>query len=241
MKPSVPPDLSAFGDFRVTGPMAGGNRATVWRVEDAAGRAYAARSTRRSEAQLRWVLVAQRLARQAGFRVAPYRPTASGVLAPNGWTLEPLLEGRGAGVAEMRSLIPRIQAFHALSADLPQRPGFASCVELVGQDKGGDVDMAALPDSLREACRAAWAPFHGRAMAGLHGDLGPGNVIFGTGGPALIDWDEARRDLPFHDLASGQRLPADEVRAHLAFEVATCWAAEPDYARSLAKELLAIH
>ncbi|MCF1710094.1 aminoglycoside phosphotransferase family protein [Tabrizicola sp. J26] len=228
-----PPDLSAFGTFRVLGPMVGGRRATVWRVEDDMGRLYVARSTRRSEAQLRWVLSLMRLARQAGFRVAPYRTTLSGAVAPAGWTLEPFLDGRGAGVAEMRALAPRIRAFHDLTAGIPQRPGFASCLDLVTGDRGGDVDLSLVPVDLATEMRATWEPFLGRPTAALHGDLGPGNVLMAVGGPALIDWDEARCDLPLHDLATGGELSVTEARAHLAFEIATSWRDEPDYAREL--------
>lgn len=220
-------------------PMDGGPLPEVWRVEDPMGRAFVARRTTRSEPQLRWVMALQRLARQAGFRVAPYRASSSGALGPAGWTMEPMLEGRGAGLREMAALVPRIAEFHGLGRDLPQRPGFASCVALLDGVSGGDVDLAAMPDAVAAACRAAWVPVRGVAMTALHGDLGPGNVLLGPGGPALIDWDKARVDLPFHDLAACVALSGEEARAQLAFEVAALWRREPGEARDLAKHLLA--
>lgn len=217
--------------------MDGGRLATVWRVEDSLGRAFVARKTARSEPQLRWVLTVQRLARQAGFRVAPFRAALSGALAAGGWTLEPMLEGRGAGLREMSALLPRIADFHALGQGMKQRPGFASSADLVATDAGGDVDLGALPLPLADACRAAWSPFCGQAETCVHGDLGPGNVLLGPGGPALIDWDEARLDLPFHDLVACKTLPEAEARAQLAYEMAVNWRKDRAYARSLAQHL----
>lgn len=231
------PELSAFGAFRAVHPMDGGRLATVWRVEDSLGRAFVARRTARTEPQLRWVLTVQRLARQAGFRVAPFRAASSGALGPGGWTLEPMLEGRGAGLREMASLLPRIAEFHALGQGMKQRPGFVSSLDLLSGEIGGDVDLGGLPPKLVAACRAAWAPFTGQAETSVHGDLGPGNVLLGPGGPALIDWDEARLDLPLHDLAACTTLPEAEARAQMAFEMAVCWRKDPAYARTLAQHL----
>ncbi len=62
-----------------------------------------------------------------------------------------------------------------------------------------------------------------------------------------MDWDEARVDVPAFDLAA---LPDDALadpstsgdrqllrRAALAWEVATCWTVEPDYARRCLRQL----
>jgi Ser/Thr protein kinase RdoA (MazF antagonist) len=65
----------------------------------------------------------------------------------------------------------------------------------------------------------------------VHGDPGRENVRIVGGRAILLDWDEARVDLPAFDLAV---LPgADEaiVQAAHAWEAATCWRAEPEYAR----------
>lgn len=77
----------------------------------------------------------------------------------------------------------------------------------------------------------------------VHGDMGPGAVLVDGDRVSLIDWDESRRDVPAFDLAAlppAQRLRTD-AHAHvddrvleaaaLAWETATCWLVEPEYAR----------
>ena len=87
-----------------------------------------------------------------------------------------------------------------------------------------------------------------RAIRGMdecvvHGDMGPGAVLVDGDQISLIDWDESRRDVPAFDLAALP--PAQRPRtgvyarvddrvldaAALAWETATCWVVEPDYAR----------
>ena len=109
------------------------------------------------------------------------------------------------------------------------------------RDRGGDVDLTAMPPALVARLRGAWASLPAGDEAAIHGDLHAGNLIWANTGPALIDWDEARRDLPAFDLMGGGPAdpPPDPVlaRAHLAWEVAVCWAREPARARHLATRL----
>ena len=86
--------------------------------------------------------------------------------------------------------------------------------------------------------REAWAALPGAAMAVVHGDTNAGNVrICDDGRVALLDWDGARVDCPWFDLADLpiRRLPyevagAASAAAH-AWEAANCWVREPAYAR----------
>lgn len=76
----------------------------------------------------------------------------------------------------------------------------------------------------------------------MHRDLNPSNVVIGRNGrPVLLDWDEARRDSPLFDRAAlmCDAAPAPLARAPLAWEVASGWHTEPDYARRLVRCLLA--
>lgn len=230
------PDLSAFGAVSLLHPLAGGARAEVWRVERD-GVALVAKSTRRSEAALRWLEGPQALARAAGFVVPGLIASGDGSLAPTGWTLEHFIEGRPAPEAAMPALLPGLQALHRTGAHLPQRPGFASVRDLMAQDTGGDVDLSAMPADLVAACRNAWRALTGAETA-IHGDITAANVILTAAGPALIDWDEARRDLPqFDTLACRTPSPA-QVRAQLAWEVACGWTREAPRATALAARLL---
>jgi Ser/Thr protein kinase RdoA (MazF antagonist) len=232
----TPPDLSAFGIHGDVTPLPGGHRNAVWRVAGPGG-PLIAKSTMRSEAALRWLLPVQAAARTAGFAVPGMIAAPDGRLAPQGWTLEPFVPGRPATAADLAALLPRLQDLHRATAAWPQRPGFASARALITGDRGGDVDMTALPADLALACRAAWAALSGDDCA-IHGDLTPGNVLLTPEGPALLDWDEARCDLPAFDTLACAAPDAIITRAHLAWEVACGWRREPGYARALAARLL---
>lgn len=228
----IPPDLSAFGrDLAPRHPLTGGHRNACWLVNGPRDESYVAKSSRRSEVALAWLAPVQAAARRAGFAVPALIPTADGRLAPNGWTLEPFVAGPIA--QDLRPLSDRIAAFHRHVPTLPQRPGFASLPALLQHMQGGDVDLTALPLPLVTRLRRAWQPFAATPCHPIHGDLSPGNILLGPDGPTLIDWDEARVDLPFLDLRAAQASPPDQDRAHLALEIASCWQWEPDHARRL--------
>ena len=228
----IPPDLSAFGrDLAPRHPLTGGHRNACWLVNGPRDESYVAKSSRRSEVALAWLAPVQAAARRAGFAVPALIPTADGRLAPNGWTLEPFVAGPIA--QDLRPLSDRIAAFHRHVPTLPQRPGFASLPALLQHMQGGDVDLTALPLPLVTRLRRAWQPFAATPCHPIHGDLSPGNILLGPDGPTLIDWDEARVDLPFLDLRAAQASPPDQDRAHLALEIASCWRWEPDHARRL--------
>src|SRR5215475_10775317 len=46
---------------------------------------------------------------------------------------------------------------HELTADWPQRPGFAATRDLLSTDRGGDVDLTQMPAGAVADCRRAWA------------------------------------------------------------------------------------
>ena len=92
-----------------------------------------------------------------------------------------------------------------------------------------------MPPELVAVVRAAWSALPAAEHCVVHGDAGPGNaIITQDGGCVLIDWDEARVDNPAFDTGYD---PAAR-RAQLAWEIATCWVAEPRYAKSLVPEFL---
>lgn len=226
------PDLSGFGSFSVLRPLTGGHRAQVWLV-GRGGDLFVAKSTRRTEDQLRWLAPLQAQARRAGFVVPGLIPAASGQLSVGGWTLEPFLPGTPMMRSAFWRLVPKITVFQRLAAPIGQRPGFLSLPELMFSDSGGDIDLGALPKKLVPALRAAWAEVTHQPVCAIHGDLTPANMIQTDTGPALIDWDEARVDLRFLDRMALPGRSALEIRAHLAREIAVGWLYEPDHARAL--------
>jgi hypothetical protein len=231
-----------WGTERVLGTLAGGHRNAAYLVLWG-GERFVAKTTRRSEAQLRWLAPLQEAARRAGFLVPALIPSAQGRLVEEGWTLEPFLPGERLTRGDLPELLPQLGAFHRLSAHLPQRPGFAAARDLLTQDAGGDADLAATPPDLAERCRDAWRPFADAPLVGLHGDLNPDNLLrHPSGAVALLDWDEARVDAAFYDrtaLLGRTGVTASEWRAFLAWEVAVSWTLEPAHAARVAAQLSA--
>jgi aminoglycoside phosphotransferase (APT) family kinase protein len=109
------------------------------------------------------------------------------------------------------------------------------------------VRLDAMPVEAVEAIRAAWRPVITGAECVNHGDVGAGNILVTETGIALLDWDESRVDVPWFDFAF---LPPDVAAdvpinaealstAGVAWEAATGWTAEPDYAARRLAELYA--
>ncbi len=225
------PDLSAFGAVTLIAPLNGGQRKPIWRAE-LDGQPMVAKSTRRSEDALRWLLPLQAAARASGFLVPAMIETPRG-FAPNGWTLEPFVTGSPALPVQMHALHPAVRSMHRIVGAQPQRPGFASTRDLIAQAAGGDVDLAAMPADLVAQIRAAWGRMTGSEVA-IHGDICTGNLLMTAQGPALVDWDAARRDLPIYDTGAVQTASPPQMRARLAWEIACSWVPKPARALALA-------
>ncbi|GGH51839.1 phosphotransferase [Frigidibacter albus] len=240
----TPPPDSVLALWGLTAPLerlTGGHRNAAWRTRGR-GPGLVIKSTRRSEAALLWLGGMMDAAEAAGFAVPRLIASRQGRLIEAGWTCEPFLEGRPFAPADLTRIAGRIEVLHRLSAAMPQRPGFASALDLAGgAEAGGDVDLRAMPAPLAEACRAAWGALRGLPRAGIHGDLGPGNLLWDADGrPVLLDWDEARVDaVPFDTGPCGADLPPPMRRALLAWEIACCWQLEPERAAGLAGGFLA--
>ena len=196
-----------------------------------------------------WLVEVQKEARCAGFVVPNFVRSRRGNLVENGLTLEEWVDGVAASRAQRREALPLVHRFRAATRERRQRPGFVSSVELLRVDRGGDVDLACMPEDLVSACRRVWSGLVSEPVSAVHGDLSEGNVLVtGTGDFALIDWDEARVDASILDEIAldgfddeGVAAPSrrSEVLAALeAWEVAASWAIEPVYARRAARRLL---
>ena len=240
----TPPDsvqdaLKHWSDSAVIKPLHGGYRNTVLLVEQA-GTLRVAKSTRRSEAAVRWAARAMQAAEKAGFVVPHFVPSRAGKLVMDGVTVEAYLEGNPVEQADLKEMLPLLQAFHAATQSFPQRPGFASVVELLVRTSGGDVDLSQMPAELVETCRTAWRTLEGQPQSVIHGDLNVSNALkLSDGRVALLDWDEARVDASLFDtLALSENVPERFERALSAWEVAVCWQVEPEHARVQAERLL---
>ncbi|MEM6372794.1 MAG: phosphotransferase [Pseudomonadota bacterium] len=215
------PPLEAWGVSGDVRPLTGGHRNTVMRAGG-----YVLKTTRRSEAALRWLGPVHERAAACGLGAPRLIESRAGTLLVDGWTCEPFCDGRPTGVQEIRS---QVSAFHSCGAGGVQRPGFASARDLVTRTAGGDVDLSKMPASLVARLRDAWADLSGADVA-IHADLNPSNILKDAEGRiCLIDWDEARVDAPLFDTAQ------TDHAARRAWEIACCWTVEPVRARALAR------
>ncbi len=229
------PPLQEWSVSARLAPLAGGARATVWRTWGLSPD-LVFKSTTRSEESVTWLLPVHDAARAAGFAVPELVPTRSGALIADGWTCETFLKGTPLKPDEMPELKGPLERFHHATRTFDQRPGFLSSQELGPRSSGGDIDFTAMPDSLVTQILTAFAALPETPPCIVHGDITPANTLrLRDGKFALLDWDEARRDLPLFDLKAVRQLSAHESRACLAWEIACCWQCEPDRARRLAE------
>ncbi len=200
-------------DAVVIGPMPGGARSQLWRVE-VDGKPCVARRVTAGEPSLRWLVRLQSVAVAQGLRLAPLIPAPSGALRVGGWTVESWLEGHPGTAADLPEVRQALRRMHRATRGWPPRPGLVPRLPVMLQASAAEI-------------------------AAVHGDVHSGNVLrLAAGGLALIDWEEARLgdtrlDLGFARDAAGRA-------AHAAAEVAACWRAEPERARMMARRLRAI-
>lgn len=229
--------------------LGGGHRNLVVLAERS-GRRFVARRSTRSEAALTWELNLLDTLADAGFWVpAPVR-SADGRGAVEGIVVAPFLAGRSpVDPGDWARLAGTLACLHEATRDWAQRPGFSSSADLLAANRGGDIALDVMPAEAVEQLRAAWRSVQVGSPCVVHGDPGAGNVMISDDGVVgLLDWDEARVDLPWFDLAAipeevSLDLPLPRlavVRAGVAWEAATCWQAEPTYARRRLRQLRAM-
>lgn len=212
--------LEVWGRADVGGRLAGGARSTVLRVS-LGGRDCVARRVAFGEVEARWLHRVLCAAEAAGLAVPVLIPAPDGRFVIGGWTLEPFLSGSGAQPKDLEVLSRSVGRFHARTAGFPPRPG----QELVRHS---------LPAPLAPRIERSW-PTGRRTI--IHGDIHPGNMIrLPDGRLALVDWEEARRDVVGVDLGALGNWHGAK-RAHAAIELSACWQREPIRGRSMARLL----
>jgi Ser/Thr protein kinase RdoA (MazF antagonist) len=239
------PDVSAWAGVELVAPISGGARSDPHLARRGGERFVVRRSTRPQQA-LRWELDVADHLEEAGLLVPSTVPTDDGRRHHHGVLVQRLLPGRPPRTDEdWRCVRTTIDRLHRVTEGWGQRPGFAGAQELMTSSRGGDVALDAMPEGAVALVRDCWRPLVGGATCVVHGDIGAGNLLVDGKTVGLIDWDESRVDVPGFDLGN---LPASVVtgspipvallqRAALAWEVATCWVVEPDYAVDRLAEL----
>ncbi len=228
--------LAQWGRAEVIRQAGGGNRNMVLEIR-IGRRRLAARRSRRGPASLDWEITLLDHLASHGLRVPVAVPALDGRRHIDGIVVQTWLEGRPPRRGDWPAVAATLRTLHALTATWPQRPGFASTLELLTADRGGDVDLTQMPADAVAACRRAWTALAGTPQAVVHGDPGPANIRITPTGPGLLDWDESRVDHTDLDLAElpGSDLPAHRLAAArtaaTAWEAANGWIVEPSYAR----------
>ncbi len=230
-------------------PLTGGHRNPVYRARYL-GSEVVVRQSGRQLPTLEWELDLLEHLGSNGIRVPRIVPTPDGRRLVGPFLVQEFLPGRPPRTeADWRNVLAVLRDVHALGTGWSQRPAFASARTLLAERAGGDVDLDAMPPDAVADVEAAWLPvLDGANETVVHGDAGGGNVLVADDGSVgLIDWDEARVDVPAFDLAGpyleltvlGVRDEAWRAAmvAGLAWEAATCWRAEPVYARRRLAEL----
>lgn len=141
--------------------------------------------------------------------------------------------------ADWRLVGTELQRLHDATGGSAQRPGCQRVFELGSDGRSVDADLSALSVENRAMVLGVFGALADVRTAVIHGDPCGDNIrIASDRTVGLIDWDESRVDVVWHDLSNlGVRIldPADHDRALLlsdAWEAANAWIVEPEYARS---------
>lgn len=235
--------LSAWSGLRLVRPITEGNRNVVWQAE-LRGEPVAVRASRRRSASLSWELDLIALLAGRGLRVPQIMPADGGRRSVDGVVVQRWLDGRPPdGPDDWRLVAESLARVHAV--DVGQRPGADVVTRLSARSCSVDANMSELPGEVASVILGVFATMADAPVGLIHGDPGSSNIrIDADGRVGLLDWDESRIDLTWHDLSNlGVQVLADEehARASLlshAWEAANAWTAEPEYARARFEQLL---
>ena len=231
------PDTSAWDSLALGEPVVEGNRNEVWRGS-INGRAVAIRRSHRSEASLDWELDLIEYLDAEGFRVPVVVEAIDGRRHVDGLVVQQWIEGRPPQSEEdWAKVAETLRRVHAISSEYQQRPGCVAVAELTSTSSSVDCEMSALPLDVAEEVRAVYAGMAEMPTSVIHGDPMAGNLRLGEDGVVgLLDFDESRVDVAWHDLSNlGCQVLDDHDHAQAlqlsdAWETANAWVAEPEYA-----------
>ena len=220
--------LTPWGSPPVGERLGGGHRNEVYRVGDD----WVARRSRRSTASLEWELDLLDHLSHNGFVVAEVVPARDGRRHADGMVVQRWLPGDEPTADDWPLVTAELRRLHALMTGWPPRPDFPGTRELLTTTQGGDVDLTTMPAEAVTACRSTWRALTGPSTV-IHGDPCAANIRVAGDRIGFLDWDEARVDHPWLDLADipGLTVPPEAKAAINAWEAACSWVMEPSYAR----------
>ncbi len=230
--------IDAWQGLELLEPVEEGNRNEVWRAS-LRGQTVSVRQSRRGAASLRWELDLIDRLDQLGFAVPTVHPTDDDRPSHEGVVVQRWIDGHVPTTsAEWAAVGRELQRLHIELAEHPQRPDCLTVLELERTSVSVDADLGGLPDDVAHRVLQLFRSFADAPIGVIHGDPAPSNLrILPDGRVGLLDFDESRRDVLWHDLSNlgVQVLADDEHRRALqlsnAWEAANAWVVEPDYAR----------
>jgi Ser/Thr protein kinase RdoA (MazF antagonist) len=228
MAEGTPPlDLTPWGAPPIGERLGGGHRNAVYRAGD-----WVVRRSRRSAYSLAWELNLLDHLAHNGFLVPKVVPAKDGRTHVDNVVVQEWLPGREPTHDDWPRVAQELRRLHALLADWPPRPDLPGTRDLLTTDRGGDVALTAMPPEAVTACRRAWQALTGPTTV-IHGDPCAPNIRVLDDRIGFLDWDEARVDHPWLDLADlpGLTVPPEATAAIDAWEAANAWLLEPGYAR----------
>jgi Ser/Thr protein kinase RdoA (MazF antagonist) len=238
-------NIAAWSGLELAEPLTGGARNQV-RLARRGGERLVVRRSSRPAASLDWELDLLAYLDGHGISVPRPVPADDGRRHVAGVLVQRFIDGHPPrGDRDWQRVVAVLTAIHELTAGWPQRPGFAASTDLLTAERGGDVRLDLMPADAVAIVRAAWRPILSGQRCAIHADVGTGNLLIDGDRVSLLDWDEARVDVPWFDFAfvpDGVEVPSPVDRdtlatAGLAWETATCWAPEPVYAARCLAEL----
>ncbi|MEP4591379.1 MAG: phosphotransferase [Ilumatobacter sp.] len=236
--------VDAWSGLALVEPVVEGNRNEVWRATRH-GESCAVRRSRRSESSLRWELGLIEFLSRKGFVVPTVVSTDDNQLHHEGVVVQRWIEGRPPiSETDWIAVAAELQRLHELTRVHRQRPGCCVVTDLHTRRVSVDADLDAMPLDARAFVESVFVKFSDVPTAVVHGDPSASNIrMTATGQVGLLDWDESRVDLAWHDL-SNLGVP---VLAHVehqralalshAWEAANAWTAEPGYASTRLAQL----
>lgn len=236
-------DLTAWPQLELVEQILEGNRNPVWRG-DLDGQTVSVRQSRRSEASLLWELELLNYLDSLGFRVPLPVLTATGESHNNGIVVQQWLTGEPPTTeAHWMLVAAELERLHEATTGYAQRPDCCVVTQLKDVRRSVDADLDAMPRREREQVLEVFRTVAKVPTAVIHGDPHSSNIRIeagttGTPGTVgLLDWDESRVDLIWHDFSDlgTTVLPPHQdhaaKRLSNAWEAVNGWVCEPRYAR----------
>lgn len=230
-------DPSPWSGLRLVEPAAGGHRNEVWYgLLD--GTAVAVRRSKRSAASLAWELDLIGHLDTLGFRVPAIVAADDGRRSVAGVVVQQWLDGREPSTDSDWDLVAQeLGRLHTATTAYRQRPDCSTVCELPSTGRSVDADLSQMPPEVAARVVAVFDQFDDVPTAVIHGDPMAGNIRIDGDVVGLLDWDESRVDLTWHDLSNLGIQVLDDAnhrraqRLSNAWEAANGWTAEPDYAQ----------